>query len=90
MLMGRSVKINITLPGDELTRIDRHVQEEKTTRSGLILKSLKSYIERKEEEVAEKKRLSAIRQAASDIKKLRAKSGRWNGVAEIRKWRDAR
>ena len=50
---------------------------------------LKSYIERKEEEVAEKKRRSAIRQAALDIKKLRAKSGRWNGVAEIRKWRDA-
>ena len=88
--MGRSVKINITLPGDELARIDQHVQEEKTTRSGLILKSLKSYIERKEEEVAEKKRRSAIRQAALNIKKLRAKSGRWNGVAEIRKWRDAR
>ena len=88
--MGRSVKINITLPGDELARIDQHVQEEKTTRSGLILKSLKSYIERKEEEAAEKKRRSAIRQAASDIKKLRAKSGRWNGVAEIRKWRDSR
>ena len=88
--MGRSVKINITLPGDELARIDQYVQEEKTTRSGLILKSLKSYIERKEEEVAEKKRRSAIRQAALNIKKLRAKSGRWNGVAEIRKWRDAR
>ena len=88
--MSRSVKINITLPGDELARIDKHVKEEKTTRSGLILTSLKSYIERKEEEAAERKRRSAIRQAASDIKKLRAKSGRWNGVAEIRKWRDAR
>ena len=87
--MGRSVKINITLPGDELARIDQHAKEEKTTRSGLILKSLKSYIERKEEEAAEKKRRSAIQQAASDIKKLRAKSGHWNGVAEIRKWRDA-
>ena len=28
--------------------------------------------------------------AASEIKKLREKSGEWDGVAEIRKWREVR
>ncbi len=31
-----------------------------------------------------------IRRAALDIRKLREKAGEWNGVAEIRKWRETR
>lgn len=87
--MGNIVKINITLPGDELVRIDKQVREERTTRSGLILKALRSYIARREEEEAEKMRRLRMQNAVSNIKKLRAKSGKWDGVAEIRKWRDS-
>ena len=87
--MSNTVKINITLPGDELVRIDRQVKEERTTRSGLILRALRSYIARREEEEAEKVRRLKMQKAVSDIKRLRAKSGKWNGVAEIRKWRDS-
>jgi len=87
--MSNTVKINITLPGDELVRIDKQVKEERTTRSGLILRALRSYIARREEEEAEKVRRLKMQKAVSDIKRLRAKSGKWNGVAEIRKWRDS-
>jgi len=31
-----------------------------------------------------------IRRATLDIRKLREKAGDWNGVAEIRKWRETR
>jgi len=86
--MSRAIKINITLPEDELSRIDRYTKEEGTTRSGLILRALRSYIKRKEEQAAEKLRRLAIQKASSDIRKLRVKAGKWNGVAEIRKWRD--
>lgn len=87
--MGRAMKINITLPEDELSRIDRYTKEEGTTRSGLILRALRSYMDRREKEAAERKKRLAIQRASSDIRKLRAKAGKWDGVAEIRKWRDA-
>ena len=87
--MGRTVKINITLPEDEISRIDKYIKHERTTRSGLILQALRHYIERKEEEAKEEKRRLAIQRAASHIRELRGKAGSWDGVAEIRKWRDA-
>jgi len=88
-MMSRAMKINITLPEDELNRIDRYTKEEGTTRSGLILRALRSYIKRKEEEAAERMRRLTIQRASSDIRKLREKAGKWDGIAEIRKWRDA-
>ena len=70
--MGTTIKINITLPGDDLIRIDEQVKEERTTRSGLILKALRFYIARKEEPEAEKMKRITIQNAVADIKKLRA------------------
>ena len=87
--MNKAMKINITLPEDELSKIDRYTKEEGTTRSGLILRALRSYMKRKEEEAAERMRRLAIQRATTDIRKLRGKAGKWDGVAEIRKWRDA-
>ncbi|NIS69873.1 MAG: ribbon-helix-helix protein, CopG family [Proteobacteria bacterium] len=87
--MSRAMKINITLPEDEINRVDRYTKEEGTTRSGLILRALRAYMKRKEKEAAERTRRLLIQKASSDIRKLRAKAGKWDGVAEIRKWRDA-
>ena len=89
ILVSRAIKINITLPEDELSTIDRYTKEEGTTRSGLILRALRTYIRSKEEQAAERKRRLTIARASSDIRKLRAKAGKWDGVAEIRKWRDS-
>ena len=87
--MNKAMKINITLPEDDLTRIDRFTKGEGTTRSDLILRALRSYMKRQEEEAAEKSKRLAMQKASSDIRKLRGKAGEWDGVTEIRKWRDA-
>lgn len=88
--MGRAVRINVTLPEEELKKVDAFAQKEGDTRSGLILQALRFFMEEKEREEREEERRTSMMKAASDIRKLREKSGDWNGVAEIRKWRDAR
>ena len=76
------VKINITLTEEELREIDAFVQKQGNTRSGLIQQSLRFFIEQKEKE----KREGMIK-AALEINQLSKRSGKWDGVAEIRKWR---
>jgi metal-responsive CopG/Arc/MetJ family transcriptional regulator len=88
--MGRAVKVNITLPEDELHSIDQFVKEQGVTRSRLILEALHWYIERAKEFEAESRKRLSMQKASASIRKLREKSGEWDGVAEIRKWRDAR
>ena len=88
--MGRAVKINITLPEEELKEIDAFVHQEGDTRSGLIQRALRFFMEEREKEERERERRRGMIQAASDIKELREKWGDWNGVAEIRKWRGLR
>ena len=88
--MRRAVKINITLPGEELKRLDEFVKSEGITRSGLILEALRLLMETVEQETGERLKRKSIQRASVNIKKLRAKSGKWNGVSEIRKWRELR
>lgn len=88
--MGRTVKINITLPEEDLRELDAFTQRQGDTRSGLIRRALQLYIEQKEKEEKEKERREGMAKAALEIKELREKSGRWDGVAEIRKWRKSR
>ena len=88
--MGKAVKINITLPADELDSVDEFVKEQGITRSRLILEALHWYIERAKEIEAESMKRLSMQKASASIRKLREKSGEWDGVAEIRKWRDAR
>ena len=88
--MGRAVKINITLPEEELREVDTFIQQQGDTRSGLIQQALRFFIEQKERERREKEKQKGMMEAASEIKQLREKSGDWDGVAEIRRWREAR
>lgn len=88
--MGKAVKINITLPEKELRRIDAFARKQGNTRSGLIRRALDFFIEEKEREEEERKRREDMTEAISNIKQLREKSGDWNGVSEIRKWRELR
>jgi len=88
--MGRAVRINITLPEDELREVDAFIQKQGDTRSGLIQQALRFFIEQKERERIEKEKQKGMMEAASEIKQLREKSGDWDGVAEIRRWREAR
>ena len=88
--MGKAVKINITLPEEELREVDTFIQRQGNTRSGLIQQALRFFIEQKEREEREKEKREEMLKAALEIKELRQKSGEWDGVTEIRKWREAR
>jgi len=88
--MGKAVKINITLPEKELREADAFVQKQGNTRSGLIQQALRFFMEQKEKEKKEKEKRDGLLKAASEIRQLREKSGKWDGAAEIRKWREAK
>jgi metal-responsive CopG/Arc/MetJ family transcriptional regulator len=88
--MGKVVKINITLPEEELKEVDAFVQRQGNTRSGFIQQALRFFIEQKERDEEERKRRVEMTKAISEIKQLREKSGEWDGVSEIRKWRESR
>lgn len=85
--MGGAIKINITLPEEDIRELDTFVQTQGGTRSGFIRRAMQFYVEQKEKE---KEKREGMARAALEIKELREKSGEWDGVAEIRKWREAR
>lgn len=88
--MGKVVKINITLSEEELRKVDAFTRRQGDTRSGLIQQALRFFIEYKKKEEEEKERRERMVNAALEIKELKEKSGEWDGVAEIRKWRETR
>lgn len=88
--MGKVVKINITLPEEELRKVDAFTRRQGDTRSGLIQQALRFFLEYKKREEEEKERRERMANAALEIKELKEKSGEWDGVAEIRKWRETR
>jgi metal-responsive CopG/Arc/MetJ family transcriptional regulator len=88
--MGRAVKINITLPEEELNEVDAFVHRQGNTRSGFIQQALRFFIKQKEREEEERKRREEMTKAISEIKQLREKSGGWDGVSEIRRWRESK
>jgi metal-responsive CopG/Arc/MetJ family transcriptional regulator len=88
--MGKAVKINITLPEEELREVDAFVQRQGDTRSGFIQQSLRFFIEQKEREEGEREKRERMIKAALEIKQLKEKSGKWDGVSEIRKWRESK
>jgi len=88
--VGKAVKINITLPAEELRRVDAFIRRQGDTRSGFIQRALRFFVEQKENEEKEKEKREGMLKAALEIKQLREKSGEWDGVAEVRKWREIR
>jgi metal-responsive CopG/Arc/MetJ family transcriptional regulator len=88
--MGKAVKINITLPEEELKRVDAFARRHGNTRSGLVQRALHFFIKQKEREEEERKRRVEMTKAISEIKQLQEKAGEWDGVSEVRKWREAR
>jgi metal-responsive CopG/Arc/MetJ family transcriptional regulator len=82
------VRINAVLREDIVSALDEIAQFEHTNRSGLLRIAAERYIEefrRCRENEVRRQRLS---DAAAVQDRLREKSGDWDGVAEIRKWRE--
>ena len=88
--MSKIRKINVTLAEEELERIDDFVHKSSFNRSSFIRQAVKSYIKQTKQKEEERKHYQKMQQAVLNIHKLREKAGDWNGVAEIRKWREAR
>jgi metal-responsive CopG/Arc/MetJ family transcriptional regulator len=82
-------KINITLPEELLREIDKTAKQEHISRSEFLRKAVKTYWEVRSAKRAEEERARNIKEAIEIQRRLRKKTGNWNGVAEIRKWREA-
>ena len=80
-------KINVSFPEGFLGQLDRLTQEEHTTRSELLRRAVKLYMDVWNQKKAEEKRQKSIIEAMKIQDTLRKKSGKWDGVSELRKWR---
>jgi len=84
------LKINITLPSQFLEKVDRTAKEEGYSRSELLRRAVETYWDVRKQKIADRKRAQNIKEAMRIQERLRKKGGKWDGVAEIRKWREAR
>ncbi|HCC68290.1 MAG TPA: hypothetical protein DEP99_00150 [Nitrospiraceae bacterium] len=82
------VRINTILSEDILEKLDNIARDEKKSRSMLLREAAKKLIEEYQHRL-EERRKKELRRHAIDIQdRLRKKSGKWDGVLEIRKWRE--
>jgi len=54
-----------------------------------LIRSEEIHVRNKKEKAGSRRKSLEVEKASEDIRELRAKAGKWNGVAEIRKWRDS-
>lgn len=83
-------KINITIPADFLKNVDKSAKEEHLSRSEFLRQAVETYWEVRKTRQELKKRAQNIKEAMQIQEHLRKKAGKWDGVAEIRKWREVR
>lgn len=84
------MRINAILPDDTIKKIDEIAKDEKKSRSNILRKAAEKLIKEHERYKAEQLRKNKLIHAIEIQDRLRKKAGEWNGVAEIRKWREAR
>jgi len=77
-------KVNVSLPGALLEKLDEAARETHTSRSAFLAEAVERYLKEMEEEKLKEQR----RRAAVDIDRIREEFGPWDGTAEILKWRD--
>ncbi|MBE0448114.1 MAG: ribbon-helix-helix protein, CopG family [Actinobacteria bacterium] len=82
-------KINITVPAELLKKIDKSARDEHLTRSEFFRKAVHEYWEMQKQGKEDQVRTRNIREALQMQANLRKKAGSWDGVAEIRRWREA-
>ena len=82
------MRINAVLSDELVQALDAIAQEEKKSRSQLLREGAEKIIAEYERKWEEKRRRVKMQQAMAVQDRLRQKSGTWDAVAEIRKWRD--
>lgn len=82
------VRINAVLPEDMIEKLDGIAKGEKKSRSMLLREAAEKLIEEHQIRLEEKRRRVRIKRSIDVQDKLRKKAGKWNGVSEIRRWRE--
>jgi len=82
------VRINAILPEDTIKIIDTIAKEEKKSRSKLLREAAEKLIIEYQRQKAEQIRKEQLTKAIKVQDNLKKKAGKWDGVSEIRKWRE--
>lgn len=82
------VRINAILSEATIEKMDSIAKEEKKSRSRLLREAAEMFISEYERVRAEKLRKKRLEQAMDVQDQLRKKTGAWNGVSEVREWRE--
>jgi metal-responsive CopG/Arc/MetJ family transcriptional regulator len=82
------VRINTILSEDLIEELDKIARDEHKSRSRLLREAAEKFIEDYRRQMEERLRKERIKKAIDIQDRLRKKSGRWDGVAEIRRWRE--
>lgn len=84
------VRINLSIDEKELEKLDKISKSKNISRSKLIREAIKVYKEELERKTAENIRKKSIEKAIEIQESLRKYNRGWDGVSEIRKWRESR
>ncbi|MBI4378959.1 MAG: ribbon-helix-helix protein, CopG family [Nitrospinae bacterium] len=82
------VRINTILPEDTIEKLDIIAKDEHKSRSMLLREAAEKIIEDYQRRAEEKIKREQIKNAIDIQDRLRKKSGKWNAVSELRKWRE--
>ena len=83
------VRINTIFREDILEEIDLIAKEKGKSRSALLREAAEKMIKEYQQMKTEETRQRKIKQAINVQDRLRKKSGQWDAVTELRKWRKA-
>jgi metal-responsive CopG/Arc/MetJ family transcriptional regulator len=84
------VRINTVFQEDILEEIDRIAKEKGKSRSRLLRDAAQNYIKQYQIQKAEEMKRKKIKTSMEVQDRIREKSGKWDSVSELRKWRDRR
>lgn len=82
------MRINTVFQEDLIEKIDRIAKEEGKSRSRILREAANKLIEDYQRQKSEEIRMKKVRQAITIQDRLRKKSGKWDSVSELRKWRE--
>jgi len=81
------MRINAVLTDDLIKKIDAVAKDQRKSRSRFIREASERYIAEYERAKEEEMRIKKFENAVRIQDRLRKKGRTWDGVAEIRKWR---
>jgi len=82
------VRINTVFQEDLIEKIDQIAKEEGKSRSRILREAANKLIKDYQRQRSEEIRMKKVRQAITMQDRLRKKSGKWDSVSELRKWRE--